>query len=214
MVIEYDNYDLSHSQVGEFLKELSKQVAVSQNKVIDKDILKSTNDIRNIIFSYSEKYYNTLRGPNGRFHHLDISNLLLTEINETFIDILMNVNNTPGEIPLHLSIEKLWNSKHMHAVLIGEGGMGKTVSIIRLWQKYLMDKNNNSPIPVFLALDEYNNAQPDERDYILKMIGRHYLGKWEINSDDINRLWNLLREPRKKETHRLLSFLMGSMRLL
>jgi len=212
MVIEYDNSDKSYSQVGEFLEELKKQAAVvRKDKVAGINIPERVNepDLKSIMLANSKKYYDTLRGSNGRFHHLDITDSLLTDINETFFDTRIRVNDSEQEIPLHSSIEKLWHSKYMHTVLVGEGGMGKTVSIIRLWEKYLEDKGSGTPVPIFLALNEYNNAQTDESDYILKMLGRYYQGKWEIDSNDKNRLWDLLRKPPEAGKPLLILFLDG-----
>jgi hypothetical protein len=76
----------------------------------------------------------------------------------------------------------LWKLKVKHAVIVGEGGMGKTVSLVQWWENLLGagdagEKSN--PVPVFIALNDFNQVSEAKREgFILESISKNYgLGK-------------------------------------
>ena len=70
-------------------------------------------------------------------------------------------------IPLIESLENLWSSSKRHAVITGEGGMGKTVSLLRLWKEYL--DRADMPVPIFMDLNKFNREfYPDIKNFIFK----------------------------------------------
>jgi predicted NACHT family NTPase len=121
----------------------------------------------------SADFYQTLRSPNGRFHHLNIVDTILPDTKLIATNVKINDNS---HIPLCNSAESLWDKGSKHAAIIGEGGMGKTVSLIRVWESYVRDTKAHMPIPIFIALNEYNNASDeDKKKYIIKYISKYYL---------------------------------------
>ncbi|MEJ7766842.1 MAG: hypothetical protein WKF89_03460 [Chitinophagaceae bacterium] len=92
------------------------------------------------------------------------------------------------------SLENLWQHETRHAVLFGDGGMGKTVSLIHLWDTLL--KTNSEIVPVFLTLNEYNQPHLQKEDFIAKRIARHYLGETTDKTiDDIWEAWKIEKQP-------------------
>ncbi|MCP5054801.1 MAG: SMEK domain-containing protein, partial [bacterium] len=111
----------------------------------------------------SHRYHDNLRGPRGRFKHLQIADLILTgaerkkktEWIRQPVSLEGDTNRNETVIEL---LPRLWDKPHPHAVIVGEGGMGKTVSLIRLWERLLEGnkKGEKGPVPVFIPLNEYN----------------------------------------------------------
>jgi WD40 repeat protein len=96
------------------------------------------------------------------------------------------------------SIETLWKEEIPHSLILGDGGTGKTVSMIQLWKDFLSEeKTISGPIPIFVRLNEYNQATEEERkDFISWYIGWHYLGKKSLTPALKNAIWDWLRaEP-------------------
>jgi hypothetical protein len=86
--------------------------------------------------------------------------------------------------PLETRLEALWPVKCPHALLVGAGGMGKTVALVQLWKHYLENPNPDWPVPIFIPLNEFNNHPG--KGFIRNYILQHYDG------EDIE--W-LLKEP-------------------
>ena len=135
----------------------------------------------------SYKRHEAFTGVAGRYQYLRIDETLLAGIEKTqggearqLIETRIGTNRTP----LQNSLESLWHSECPHALLVGAGGMGKTVSLIQLWERYLDAKRADWPVPIFVPLNEFNNRP--ERGFILRYIKEHYAG------EDINQL---LKEP-------------------
>ena len=127
---------------------------------------------------------------NGRYKHLTIENILLPpcKIAGSAPDTLPSDEQT---LRLVDAANILWGSSNPHAVLFGEGGMGKTVSLLRLWDESLQS-SEAGPIPLFIPLHEFNTASETEKDdFILKYMARHYLQIWELTADVKNDLWQL-----------------------
>ena len=55
--------------------------------------------------------------------------------------------------------------------------MGKTVSLVRLWETYLdrIHSGSNEPVPVFIALNEFNHCTGAAGDFIGSLIAQSYL---------------------------------------
>ena len=151
--------------------------------------------VRELLFDKSKEYFARLNGSGGRFYHLNISDIILPGMKNNFIEIGVNVNNGT-QIPLKQSIELLWEKEIKHAFIVGEGGMGKTVSLIRTWGEYINNKSRFIPIPIYIALNEYNNTPEDwKQNFIINTIGNDYLGKKNLSKDEENQIWDLLRKP-------------------
>jgi len=134
----------------------------------------------------------------GRFKHLNIIQLLLTGNNlPDLIDTQVKSGDT--ETPLQQAVQSLWGREKPHAVVLGDGGMGKTVSLVRLWEDMLRQSavgSWQSAVPVFVALNEYNAIPESEKhDFVLRSIARN-CGLAEALTDDWkNALWEFLKTP-------------------
>ncbi len=171
------------------------------------------------LFRGSEDYYCALRSPNGRFRFLNISEIILPRSEHYWIETRVEMNKSVFVGQRGDSLEKsspgiinalpcLWNNKVPHAVIVGDGGMGKTVSLIHLWEKFLKLGESESitqratnkeperrpkessipggpPLPVFIALNELNQVPCGKREgFILEMI-RKYYGQNEVSTEEI-----------------------------
>jgi WD40 repeat protein len=145
---------------------------------------------------------------NGRFRHINIEQVLLAETNLSPIgNVLVRINE--NQSPLSHGIISLWKKQDKHAVLFGAGGMGKTVSLLKLWDELL--ENQHSPIPIFIALNEYNqiNREADKTNFIIRYIAQHYLQEKNLSHQTENDLWNLLSSEMEKKLPRIILLLDG-----
>ncbi|MBE2206781.1 MAG: caspase family protein [Saprospiraceae bacterium] len=151
----------------------------------------------------SQQYLRRLKS--GRFKHLRIEKLLLTETNlPDFVDTQVKVQEELT--PLHKAVSSLWGQEQPHAVVLGEGGMGKTVSLLRLWEDLL----DEPAVPIFVALNEYNAApESEKRDFVLRSIARNCGLAESLTEDWKNALWNLIRQPRPDGSPAILLLLDG-----
>jgi len=137
----------------------------------------NVRDNRAMLRKKSREFYDNLRGPNGRFKHLHISELILPSTKTEWLPTRATVNtsaNTQTEVVSEVLVS-LWQEKIRHAVVLGEGGMGKTVNLVLWWQKLLEQMDINGPIPLYLALNELNQVPPEERhDFILSYLIKNY----------------------------------------
>lgn len=79
-----------------------------------------------------------------------------------------------GTANLFNAIEQIWDTPGTwHCVLIADGGMGKTTSLLKLWCD-LLANYHDSPISIYIHLDDYN------REY------KNNIGSLDLN----NFIWN------------------------
>ena len=61
-----------------------------------------------------------------------------------------------GVSNLFNAIEQIWDTpERWHCVLVGDGGMGKTTSLLKLWRD-LLAKNEDVPMSIYIRLNDYN----------------------------------------------------------
>jgi hypothetical protein len=168
-------------------------------------------DLHRRLFTGSRRHYEDLCGENGRFRHLDISDIILQEphhmgrgFNKEWLDSpIKSFSGVQGAVfqksPLAAGgtlldiIPLLWQEGNKHAVVKGDGGMGKTVSLVRLWDEFTKDYHAAGPVPVFIQLNEINNVPEEKRmDFILSTIRRDYFDS-KVSEEEI---LFFLREPR------------------
>ncbi|MGE5341093.1 MAG: NACHT domain-containing protein [Candidatus Omnitrophota bacterium] len=161
-------------------------------------------NVREILLKGSRTYHEALIGPNGRFRHLNISEILLTGTKQDWIETHVELTKSffggqggdflekgiaspaPAGIkvphekennPVFLvreALEELHRDQCRHAMVVGDGGMGKTVSLLHWWETLLSDERSG-PIPIFIALNEINSRPENQRhDFILDMIRKDY----------------------------------------
>ena len=149
--------------------------------------------------SHSGRYYQRLR--NGRFKLLNISDLILTEGSPRFFDSTVRLDREEGiqNAQLPDMLRRLWKPEIRNVLLMGDGGMGKTVASVRLWEQWKDDLK--APIPMFISLNEYNAVTPDEeRTFLRDSLFRHYLDIRKPSPDEESIFWNLLEMPQKSGT--------------
>ena len=118
----------------------------------------------------SQEYFSRLR--ESAFRYLDeISPHLLA-------DVTLNKegswnspeSNLENDHSLAELVDAIWSSENPHCMVLGEGGMGKTVSLLQLWE-HLLDRPGDV-IPIFIPLDSYNRANlEDESNWVIQQIG-------------------------------------------
>ncbi len=110
----------------------------------------------------------------GRFRMLRISDLILPDLHDGWLDTAVTRDDGREEIPLQQAVREVARRESPHALLIGGGGTGKTTSFVRLWRQWR--KKQEGPIPVFVALNEYNARKPEEREnFIQQYVAENYL---------------------------------------
>jgi hypothetical protein len=131
--------------------------------------------IRQRLRAGSRTYYEALRGLNGRFRFLKISDILLPGTNSPWLETGAQVGQIPGDLPIPAVLPFLWQFDVKHAVIFGDGGMGKTVSLIHWWEQLLDSDETLNPVPVFIALNEFNQVREiNRRDFILTSVVENY----------------------------------------
>ncbi|MCX6583265.1 MAG: SMEK domain-containing protein [Candidatus Aminicenantes bacterium] len=138
--------------------------------------------LREMLLHGSRSYHRALTGENGRFRNLHIEDLLLSRSESESrwvpqpVSLEGDNNGCQTNETVITMLPRLWNRPVEHAVIVGEGGMGKTVSLVRLWETYLnrAAPGTDEPIPVFIALHEFNNTDTS-RDFIRSRIADSYL---------------------------------------
>jgi WD40 repeat protein len=130
----------------------------------------------------------------GRYKYLNIESILVSEINlGKYLDV--QVKTDAQVASLELAVEALWKNKKSQALLVGDGGMGKTVSLLLLWRDLLFEENG--PVPVFIPLNEYNSSSEHERnDFIVRYICKNLLNIPEPLPETVNALWKLFETSR------------------
>lgn len=193
-IIEYER-DEAFSQVGEFLKALADHnVRMTEEKMS----MPKANHLSIVekLREGSRKYFQKLRNLDGRFCHLDISELLFSDVQAQLLDAVVGIEDQ--KLSLKKSLEYLWTRSCKHAVIVGEGGMGKTVSMLQFWEDCINNSSPLTPIPVFLPLNEYNNSPKDQLEldnYIINKIGQKYLGKEHLSEAEEETIYKLLDSP-------------------
>ncbi|WP_342085045.1 caspase family protein [Dyadobacter sp. OTU695] len=131
----------------------------------------------------------------GRYKYLNIESILVSEINlGKYLDV--QVKTDAQVASLELAVEALWKNKKSQALLVGDGGMGKTVSLLLLWRDLLFEENG--PVPVFIPLNEYNSSsEPEHNDFIVRYICKNLLNIPEPLPETVNALWKLFETSRE-----------------
>jgi len=161
-------------------------------------LLKEGWDLHQMLFTGSRRHYEALRNENGRFCHLDISDIIIQEPKKEWIDSTVKEDYHESESKwgessganrkLRYSIPRLWIEGGKHTILKGDGGMGKTVSLVRLWDELTRQYDPARPVPVFIQLNEINTVPEEKRmDFILSTILRNYFNN-KVGEEEILQL--------------------------
>ncbi|WP_200978429.1 NACHT domain-containing protein [Echinicola sp. 20G] len=143
----------------------------------------------------------------GRFKNVRIEKILLADASLAST-LPAEVKNRDRQLDLFTAIRSLGEKDIHHAIILGSGGMGKTMSLLHLWERLLEDKNQ--PIPLFIALNEYTSyAKKEEQNFIRWYIAHHYLGESSPTKKSENKIWNLLKKKPEKEQQGIVLLLDG-----
>ncbi|MEM7654897.1 MAG: CHAT domain-containing protein [Bacteroidota bacterium] len=141
----------------------------------------------------TQQFHEQLRNPGGKYASLNISDFLLGGVDsqhksQGLID--NEVLYKGQELGKKETVQQLWGEEIHHSLVLGAGGTGKTVSLLSLWEQFLEEPG---PIPLFISLNEYNQASLTEREHFLEWyICRYYLAQRDFQPELIQRLWNWL----------------------
>ncbi|MBD8489212.1 hypothetical protein IFO69_10690 [Echinicola sp. CAU 1574] len=187
-------------QSGNSQKKVEEALSTSQSHPLESKI-EAAIDKQAILLGQlrenSNSYRNSLLSNRGRFQHVRIEEILLADASITS-NLPTEVKNRDKQLDLFTAIKSLGKKDIPHAIILGSGGMGKTMSLLYLWERLLKEKNQ--PIPLFIALNEYNNAPKKERkNFILQYIAHHYLVESSPTKKTENLIWNLLKKKPEKE---------------
>ena len=123
---------------------------------------KPKNAAEKPLFDHSQKYYNQQTSPNGRFAYVPRKHddMLLTKITpfETTA-ILERDNKENNESAKPKNVIHCVLDTDEHVLFIGDGGMGKTMSVLRVWQHELDSTEKNRKLPVYVPLNEFNTYE-------------------------------------------------------
>ncbi|MCL2642605.1 MAG: NACHT domain-containing protein, partial [Candidatus Bathyarchaeota archaeon] len=113
-----------------------------------------------LLFKNSKTHYQRLR--EGRFAYLKFDENLFADTKP--IDILLKNPNEKTETLL----DTLKNHEG-NFIFIGEGGTGKTTSLLRIWEEWLKEKKE---LPLYVPLNEYNIEK--QKNFITSYLKRYY----------------------------------------
>ncbi len=150
----------------------------------------------------SRRVYEDLTG--GKFRHLkSIDRLILSkfaqgeEERREYEPFPVMVNHETGdggkgEYFLYEKVIALRSERKRHLLLVGEGGMGKTVALMQLFE---LLTGRSGPIPLFLELQDINRAAigTDVTNYnwVLDRLVCDYTGKGESSGEERKQLSDL-----------------------
>ncbi len=146
----------------------------------------------------SQAYLDYLK--KGRFAKLQFEKILLPEAEAELLDVEVKLEEE--QTPLRQALEQLWNTNHQHTLLCGEGGMGKTVSCVHLWEE-LLEAGDKAPLPIFLPLNEYNattQAERESKNYLYQFIAKEYLDDIRLTPELEDALKQLLKKTNEQPT--------------
>ena len=141
----------------------------------------------------SKNYYEKLW--NNRFETLEIADSILPNFESK---LKIHDAFAKEDFALDAYRKTALNKPEHHLSILGGIGSGKTVILLKEWKTILSNTNWTNPIPIYVDLSSYNRTSNLE-DYILSFISIHYLGKKRPSDNDINLIWNVLKNPIKAE---------------
>lgn len=184
-----------------FFLPLRPEFAQTTASAVVPPIASTTQSIAERLRRGSRQRYDNLK--KGRFKFLNIADILLTEGQLSIIEVQAaleksNHQNTEKDTDkLYPLLKKLWKDRDFQpALLMGDGGMGKTTSCVHLWE--WLNSSDDAPIPLYVSLNEYNaiDSERQKKHFIEDHIFQHYLGISEFASEAERRpYYDLLRQP-------------------
>ncbi|MEM9678974.1 MAG: NACHT domain-containing protein, partial [Bacteroidota bacterium] len=166
---------------------------VQDESILDWRIGTATSNLQKIVLhrlrQISRGRYKKFASKGGRFYSLEIRDAILAGIknikkhHRQFIEEHVSLDGVSQSFAQSVSL--LWQKNCSHAMIIGAGGMGKTVSLLRLWKQWTNTESHYCPVPIFIQLNEFNYRP--EKDFIRNYIQEHYGG---VNINELIRVSN------------------------
>ena len=141
---------------------------------------------KSILRKLSENCLQRFTSMRGRFEHIRLDESLLPalkRIKEPFYDDFGNLLSPSDtefskETETHKlkeTVEFLWRDDCKHFALTGDGGIGKTCSLLYLWKEYVQDIAK--PVPIYIPLNEFDFFEKSDKsikDYLVSKIYEYY----------------------------------------
>ena len=109
------------------------------------------------LFARSQRHYDFMRSEQGRFSFLEVEKGMFPGV---------KAKGSSDELPREL-LEILHQSE-TDILVIGDGGMGKTTSLLDTWETHLKNKTR---LPLYIPLNDYQQQRDFIRDYIKRYYG-------------------------------------------
>ena len=122
-------------------------------------------------FDRSEKHYQRMTGGNGRFAYIKFDEKLLAGVKP--LPITVKTADAQEETSLYNALK----NHNGNFIFIGEGGTGKTTSLLRIWEDWLKTK---AELPLYVPLNEYNIDE--QKNFITNYLQENY--NFMINETD------------------------------
>jgi len=140
------------------------EISGGENTFIFQNEIDSTLDDnfnRNDCFALSQERYNAMRS--NRFRYIEIDESLFANALPKRFDIVFKDTNQKHRTLLDIVVEDKSN-----LIFVGEGGTGKTTSLLQIWEEWLAKKFD---LPMYVPLNEYDgNAD----NFILIYVKKWY----------------------------------------
>lgn len=133
--------------------------------VMDIPDSQSKNSFKNIVES-SENYYNILTGSSGRFAYFECNDKLFPYAKPIVTTYTSGSN-------CKIKINDIFNAEE-NISLIGEGGTGKTTSLLKIWRELLNSEKieQYKTVPIYVPLNDANTCKDDK--FIAYFCSLHY----------------------------------------
>lgn len=105
------------------------------------------------------------KGTGGRFYQLTVETALIPGIHTEHDGHYVNKDGNGN--PLLDCLNVLWNGEHRHALLLADGGMGKSSAILNAWECLL---GSNIPA-IYIPLQEVSENNENIENMIIGMYG-------------------------------------------
>ncbi len=140
-----------------------------------------------------DSYHERQKDSNGTYGLLKINDKLFPALSAW--DGVQYLNEKGDSVPLYTCLSKEWElHKRKHLLLMGGGGMGKTVSLLRIWDKLIEDGICALYIPLHEIMGEVTKDHLTE-DVIKKFTTDNV---WHGNAQKTGQFLEHLSEPTDK----------------
>ncbi len=120
---------------------------------------------------------------------------------ELLAEITPIITSVEGEnlesLPFEEALRELWKQGKRHIGLVGQGGMGKTTTLLNHWKTVL--ERETDVLPLYVPLEKINNTiYSQEKNWILQLIAENYLYANQVAGMHIDSLRELLNEQERR----------------